>query len=454
MRWIVQLALLVGLLAAPVAAILPVPAETPSEAVTAPAGPAIATEQSSGSDEAIARRISGIFGELPSFADVSVEVSEGVVTLTGTVPQAEHIARAEAIAGRVQGVVTVENQLSRDLSVNEGLGNLQGLSDRIASFSKALPLIGLALLVAVAIGALGYLIAGARALWTRLTANVFMADLVASAIRFIFVIGGIVVALDMLGASALLGAVLGGAGVIGIALGFAMRDTIENYIASLMLSLRQPFRANDWVLIDDHEGRVIRLTSRATILMTLDGNHLRIPNSTVFKAVILNYTRNPERRFEFTIGIDADDDPTVARHLGVDALRALDFVLETPEPQARVEEVGDSNIVIRFLGWINQEETDWYKAKSRAIPAVKNALEQAGFGIPEPIYRLRMDPRSAPISTFAEAPAAPAPVKPVPAADQPADLSPDDEVVRMVEAERADRKAAENDLLDPERPVE
>src|SRR3546814_11391197 len=71
-----------------------------------------------------------------------------------------------------------------------------------------------------------------------------------------------------------------------------------------MLSRRQPFRANDHVVIEGHEGRVVRLTSRATILMTLEGNHLRIPNSTVFKAVILNYTRNPERRFDFELGIE------------------------------------------------------------------------------------------------------------------------------------------------------
>ena len=94
---------------------------------------------------------------------------------------------------------------------------------------------------------------------------------------------GLVAALQILEATALLGAVLGGAGVIGIALGFAVRDTVDNYVSSLMLSLRQPFRANDHVVIEGHEGRVIRLTSRATILMTLDGNHLRIPNSTVFK---------------------------------------------------------------------------------------------------------------------------------------------------------------------------
>lgn len=130
-----------------------------------------------------------------------------------------------------------------------------------------------------------------------------------SAVRVVNIVADLIVALQILGATALLGLVLGSAGVIGIALGFAVRDTVDNYVSSLMLSIRQPFRANDHVLIGDSEGRVIRLTSRATILMTLDGNHLRIPNATAFKAIILNYTRNPQRRIEFNLGIDSDDDP-------------------------------------------------------------------------------------------------------------------------------------------------
>ena len=287
--------------------------------------------------------------------------------------------------------------------------------------------------------------------------------MIASAIRFVFVVGGIVIALDMLGAGALMGAVLGGAGVIGIALGFAMRDTIENYVASLMLSLRQPFRANDHVVIDAHEGRVIRLTSRATVLMTLDGNHLRIPNGQVFRATILNYTRNPQRRFDFELGIDADDDPNAARHLGRTALGELPFVLADPAPEARVVDVGDSNIVLQFLGWIDQREADWYKARSRAIAAVKTALEQAGFAIPEPIYRLRFDPRTTPLpfqnvkgATVEERPA-PEPSEPISAAPVPdsEDVAPDDEVAKMVDAERAAAPRKEDkDLLDPDRPVE
>ena len=226
------------------------------------------------------------------------------------------------------------------------------------------------------------------------------------------------------------------------------------------LSLRQPFRANDWVVIDDKEGRVIRLTSRATILMTLEGNHLRIPNGQVFRAVILNYTRNPQRRFDFDLGVDADDDADSARRLGRETLAGLTFVLDDPAPEARVIEVGESNVVLRFLGWIDQREADWYKARSSAILAVKAALEDGGFALPEPIYRLRFDARTQPLplATTREPAASPAeatPPKKAASNNAPADVSPQEEITEMVEAERRQAKgASEKDLLDTSRPVE
>ena len=461
MRWLAALSLA---FATPALAILP-SAPEPAAEEASPEVPAqeIDATVDEGSDERIAERIEGIFAELPAFRQVEVGVSSGVVTLSGVVPDQDAIARAEAIAGRVSGVVTVENDLERDVSIAAQGEGLNALADRWSQFLAMLPLIGLALAVWAGIALVGYLIAGLGALWHRIAPNSFLAELIASAIRFVFVVGGLVVALDMIGAAALLGAVLGGAGLIGLALGFALRDTIENYVASLMLSLRQPFRANDWVLIGDLEGRVIRLTSRATILMTLDGNHLRIPNSQVFKAVITNFTRNPQRRFQFELGVDADDDARAARKLGREVLEGLDFILPEPAPEARIIEVGDSNVVIRFLGWIDQNETDWWKAQSQAIPAVKEALEEAGFGLPEPIYRLRFDPRSAtlPFENRAEGTrekeqeAASQKAPPITVTEADEDVRPVDEIVEMVEEERRQTGGEQDkDLLDHSRPVE
>ena len=456
---VLLLALLLGWTPASGATLLPeAPAEQPEP--TATAAPEIEARQEAGSDEAVRERIAGIFSEIPGLTDVRVGVEEGVVTLSGTVADPEDRARAETIASRVTGVVTVENQIERDVSVGGQLDAFGTFSAKLATFVAALPLIALAILVALLIAAVGYAIASLGNLWRRIASNSFLAELIASAIRFAFVIVGLLVALQILGAGTLVGAVLGGAGVIGIALGFSLRDIIENYIASLMLSLRQPFRANELVKIEEYEGRIIRLTSRATILMTLDGNHVRIPNATVFKAVIVNYTRNPQRSFSFDIGVGANEDANTAGAIGVEVMRGLGFVLDDPAPLFLVHEIAPSSITVRFVGWVDQGETNWFKARSRAIVVVKDALEAAEIGIPEPIYRLRFDPE------------APLPVKRDRGGVEERDtaiaaeprrstrgipaqgIAPESEVARMVEAERASPASRDDDLLDSGRPVE
>jgi small-conductance mechanosensitive channel len=430
--------------AAPALQIVPVgktsPAPSPSPTGT------IEAQAPGPSDSTIARRIRGIFSELPNLTRVTVRVEHGVVTLDGTVASAADKARAEGIAGRVDGVVTIENRIVRDQSLGSGVAGLKKVSDKFAAFAGELPLYGAALLVALLIGALGYFIAGFGGLWRRIARNPFLAELIASAIRFAFVLGGIVIALDMIGAAALLGAVLGGAGVLGLALGFAMRDTIENYVSSLMLSLRQPFRANDKVRIDDCEGRVVRLTTRATILMTDEGNHLRVPNSTVFKAVIVNYTRNPQRRFSFVLQIATAADPAKARIRGYEALKALDFVLRQPAPSAVVKDVLYPNIALEFVGWIDQSKTDFGKGRSTAIEAVKRALEANGFGIPDPVTRVRMEEAAPPAQPLAER-------EQRSTGPEEGDLGPEHAVRTMVHEERADG-SDKKDLLDPSRPVE
>ncbi|WP_126172144.1 mechanosensitive ion channel family protein [Altericroceibacterium xinjiangense] len=443
----------------PVQAATLLPETSPSPTAAPSAAPEIEARQEAGSDQAVSQRISSIFSEIPALAGVRANVREGVVTLTGTVTDAEDKARAEVIASRISGVVTVENQIERDVSVGSRLGVLGTFSEQLTTLVAALPLIAVAVLAALLIAGLGYAIASLESLWRRVTPNSFLAELIASAIRFAFIVAGALVALNILGAGTLLGAVLGGAGVVGIALGFSLRDIIENYVASVMLSLRQPFRPNELVKIEDYEGRIIRLTSRATLLMTLDGNHVRIPNSTVFKGVIVNYTRNPQRSFAFEIGIGVNEDASVAGATGVAALRGLDFVLPEPAPLFLVQEAAASSVVLKFIAWIDQGETNWFKARSQALVTVKNALDADEVEMPEPIYRLRFDPESPlPIKDMEGAEeAAPPPdrrrgskgrARPV---DQ--DVRPENEVAKMVEEERQ-ATPGKGDLLNPNRPVE
>ncbi len=436
-------------------------AHAQDEAAPVPDEPIAATQVD---DAAIKARLTDIFTEIGGLDDIEIGVRAGVVSLTGEVASQEDAARATNIASRLDGVVTVEEKLQRNLSVDQSISPaIANLRSSLKRGWEALPLVGLAIVVFLVIAVLGHLLGSWTALWRRLTPNPFLAELVGQAVRFVAIIIGLVSALNLLGATALMGAILGGAGVIGLAIGFAVRDTVENYISSIMLSLRQPFRANDHVLINEHEGKVVRLTSRATILMTLDGNHLRVPNSTVFKGIILNYTSNPERRFEFELGVDANDDPVAAMATGLAAMSTLDFVLDEPKPDAHIVSVGDSNIVIRFLGWVNQSEAEFAKARSLAIRAAKDALEEDGFTLPEPIYRLRFDQGVPTLPAGGASVTTGPPAKPKPDTVRPKadtseaaadimDVRPDDHITEKVEEERA--QTGEKDLLDSGRPVE
>jgi small-conductance mechanosensitive channel len=181
---------------------------------------------------------------------------------------------------------------------------------------------------------------------------------------------------------------LGTAGILGIVIGFAFRDTLENYLAGVLMSLRQPFAPRDLVTIDGEAGTVISMTSRATILMTPEGNHLRLPNAKVFRAVILNYTRNPQRRFEFDVGIGVREDLLLARQLGLDRLAGLPGVLNNPPPSAFIVALGDSSVQMRYQAWVDQRTHDFWMVRSEGIRNVKLSLEAADLDMPEPTYRL------------------------------------------------------------------
>ncbi|MEC7764348.1 MAG: mechanosensitive ion channel family protein [Pseudomonadota bacterium] len=361
------------------------------------------------SDAAIATRIRDILHELDGYEDVTVAVKSGIVTLRGTTLDLGQSEALVTLVGRVDGVVAIENEVTISTDIRR---RLEPMVDRFQlRFWQGvafLPLVGIALLAFAIVVWFGFFIAKRRQPWDRIAPNAFIADILRAVIRVAAVIAGIVVALDILGATALLSTILGAAGIIGLAIGFAVRDTVENFIASVLLSVRQPFAPNDAVKIDGHEGKVIRLTSRATIILSFDGNHIRIPNATVFKSTVINFTRNPERRFDFEIGVGYGTDLAMAKQLAEDTVRAMPFVLKTPSVTSWTTELGGSDIGIKITGWIDQRETGLMAARSEAIRQVLLAFEDEGIEMPEPTYRLMMNDVGAEPSEPMEA-AAPAP---------------------------------------------
>ena len=402
----------------------------------APAPRPVAVEDAP-ADAPIADRLRAILAAL-DLGGIAVSVEAGVVTLSGDVADPAISAQVAEIADRLEGVVAVRNELAATDELSQQLDPvLLRFRTRFEQVLARLPLLVLAAAIFAAIVALGLLLARAP-IWNRLAPNAFIAGIYGQAVRVACIIAGIVVALDLLGATALLGTILGAAGIVGLAIGFAVRDTVENFVASIMLSLRQPFRPNDLVEIEGDLGQVIRLTSRATILLSLDGNHVRIPNSVVFKGRIVNYTRNPARRFVFDIGIDPEADLEATRLLAENTLKALPFVLADPEALVWIENITEAGAVLRITGWIDQDETGFATARGDAIRLVKSAIEAAGVAIPDTTYRIRLEGTGT-IPSASPRPEQPAP----PAAEQnPQAVHPSEEkaLTPIVTAERREKR--------------
>jgi small conductance mechanosensitive channel len=399
-------------------------------------------------DHEIDARIEAIFDQMDGLNTVFVTVRSGVVTLRGKVREAVLAEQAGAIAGRVTGVVAVKNEIEEVTSLSLRLEPVyERLAKRAIQAVSYIPLVAVALIVWAAIFMAGWFIARRDWPWSRIAPNSFIAELMRQLVRLAFFVAGAVMALDILGASALLGTILGAAGIVGLAIGFAVRDTVENYIASILLSVRQPFSPKDYISIENYEGFVISLTSRATILIDPDGNHIRIPNATVFKSNITNYSRNPQRRFLFRLGIAPDSNSDRAIDLALAKIRSLDFALADPGPDGWIEEIGDSTIQLTLTGWIDQNETSFLKARSESMRLVKLELEAHGIALPEPTYRVLIEGQGG-ISAPARPgkPAAPEEAPATPAESTVAsDTRPDQAVTRKIDEERS--HAAKGDLL-------
>lgn len=405
---------------------------------------AIEVGESSVSDTDIDRRIADIYANLPDLGAVDVSVDSGVVRLSGTVADRDAADQAAAIAGRVTGVVSVADNIEVALGIGQRMRHvLADLRDRFFQLLALAPLLLVAGLVFCLFWVLARMAARRDALYRRLSRNPFLQDLLRQVVRGLILLVGFIVALQILDATALLGTILGAAGILGLAIGFAIRDTVENYLASILLSLRQPFAANDHVIIEGHEGLIMRLTTRETVLMTLDGNHIRIPNATVYKSVITNYTRNPKRRFTFDVGVDTAVGLNAARTLGTQTLAATAGVLDEPPPRCNIHALGDSNVLLRMSGWVDQSSSDFGKVRGEAIRAVKRAFDEADYEMPEPIYRVRLDGHlpGGPPSAPSEAP------RPAPPDDET--VQPDIAREAVIEEQIREEKQAdgEQDLL-------
>jgi small-conductance mechanosensitive channel len=193
-----------------------------------------------------------------------------------------------------------------------------------------------------------------------------------------------------------LGNLIIGAGFLGIVVGMASRQILQSGLAGIVLMFSRPFEVGDWIEIGDDEGTVTDISLMHTHLRSFDGEIVTIPNDRVDASTVINRSEHGRLRLEVDVGVDYAADLDEVEEVVLDAVEAVDTVLDAPSPEVVGIEFGDSSIVVRVRFWIdNPSSHRKWRARTAVIRAVKAAFDEAGIDIPYPIRDFRPAERSA-----------------------------------------------------------
>lgn len=350
-------------------------------------------------DEEIRERLQGVLDATGWFTDARVDVKEGVVFLDGRAENEELKRWAGDLARNTQAVVAVANRVEvLEPSAWDFSPALSGLLVLWRDFIRSLPFLLFGLLILVLSAGAGLLATrGGRVFLRRRVRANLLRNVIARGAGVLVFLFGVYVILRVSGLTQLALTVVGGTGLIGLAVGIAFRDITENFLASIFLSMQRPFENGDLVEITGVTGYVQQLNVRTTVLMTLDGNLVQIPNASTYKSNLRNFTANVNRREDFVVGIGYDDSISEAQEVAREVLATHPAVLSHPEPSVLADSLGSSTVNLRVYFWLDGREHSWLKVRSSVIRLVKLAFQQRGISMPDEAREV-VFPKGIPIS--------------------------------------------------------
>lgn len=178
-------------------------------------------------------------------------------------------------------------------------------------------------------------------------------------------------------------------GISGVAIGFAFRDILQNFLAGILILLTEPFKIEDQIVFKNFEGTVENIETRATTIRTYDGRRIVIPNSELFTNSVTVNTAYDARRIEYDVGIGYGDDVDEAKRLMLEAIHSVDDVLRDPAADVLVLELAESSANIRARWWIKPpRRIDDLNSRDKVISAIKQKLVENGIDLPYPTRQI------------------------------------------------------------------
>lgn len=220
----------------------------------------------------------------------------------------------------------------------------------------------------------------------QMTKNKAVIDLFQSIIYFVVILLGFFVSLEVMNLEKTVTSILAGAGVIGLALGFAFQEIASNFVSGIFIAFREPYKLGDIVEVDNYFGEITKITLRTTSITTFQGLEVIIPNKYMFTKPFINLTTTPSRRLDLKVGVSYSDDLEKVTSVAKEALQSVEERVQNKEVEVFFEEFGDSSINFTARLWINYPRNQAFlKARHQAVLKIKAAFDREGITIPFPI---------------------------------------------------------------------
>lgn len=171
-------------------------------------------------------------------------------------------------------------------------------------------------------------------------------------------------------------------GAAGLAVGLALKDSLSNFAAGVMLILFKPFKIGDFVEAGGIAGIVERISIFSTQLRTGDNRQIIVPNAGIYGDVITNFSAKATRRIDLVIGISYDDNIKQARDIIQQILDQEERILADPEPVIVVGELGDSSVNLWVRPWV--KTADYWPVHWQLLETIKTTFDEQGISIPFP----------------------------------------------------------------------
>ncbi|EYD77503.1 hypothetical protein Rumeso_00928 [Rubellimicrobium mesophilum DSM 19309] len=261
---------------------------------------------------------------------------------------------------------------------------LDKIQSWVEGLQRLLPNLVVALVLLLVAAGIGWSVQRSLQRWGKRHDRDNLGAVLGSFLKWVVILAGALVALIIIVPTFRPGDLIAGLGIGSVAIGFAFKDILQNWLAGLLLLIRRPFRVGDEIVVNGYEGRVEWIETRATMIRTYDGRRAIIPNADVFTNAVTVNTAFPKRRSEYLVGIGYGDKIPAAREAILAAIRDLDDVEADPGPDVLAWELAGSSVNLKVRWWTDSHRTDVVHVQGRVIEAIKDALDRAGIDMPFP----------------------------------------------------------------------